>query len=82
MEINEYILMGIGICISIISFFLKRENKRLEDLENLANKINLTLAKNDVRDNERWESINKRLEDRRTDIRKIYDIISDIKSSK
>ena len=74
--------MGIGICISIISFFLKRENKRLEDLENLANKINLTLAKNDVRDNERWESINKRLEDRRTDIRKIYDIISDIKSSK
>jgi hypothetical protein len=82
MEINEYILMGIGICISIISFFLKRENKRLEDLENLVNKINLTLAKNDVRDNERWESINKRLEDRRTDIRKIYDIISDIKSSK
>lgn len=74
--------MGIGICISIISFFLKRENKRLEDLENLVNKINLTLAKNDVRDNERWESINKRLEDRRTDIRKIYDIISDIKSSK
>lgn len=79
MEYNEFILIGIGTAISVIGYFLKRENKRLEGLENLANEINVILAKNEVRDSERWESINKRLEDRRMDIRKIYDILSKIK---
>lgn len=80
MEYNEFILIGIGTAISVIGYFLKRENKRLEEVNNLVNEINLILAKNDVRDSERWTSINKRLEDRRTDIRKIYDILSEIKS--
>jgi len=80
MEYNEFILIGIGTAISVIGYFLKRENKRLEEVDSLVNEINLILAKNDVRDSERWTSINKRLEDRRTDIRKIYDILSEIKS--
>ena len=80
MEYNEFILIGIGTAISVIGYFLKRENKRLEELDDLVNKINLILAKNDVRDSERWESISKRLEDRRMDVRKIYDILSEIKS--
>tara|TARA_B100000085_G_scaffold200835_1_gene184357 strand:+ start:509 stop:748 length:240 start_codon:yes stop_codon:yes gene_type:complete len=79
MEYNEYILIGLGIFISVIGYFLKRENRRLEELESLVNEINVILAKNDVRDSERWHSINKRLEDRRMDIRKIYDILSKIK---
>jgi len=80
MEYNEFILIGIGAAISVIGYFLKRENKRLEEMENLVNNINVVLAKNDVRDSERWESINKRLEDRRMDVRKIYDILSQIQS--
>jgi hypothetical protein len=80
MEYNEFILIGIGAAISVIGYFLKRENKRLEEMENLVNSINVVLAKNDVRDSERWESINKRLEDRRMDVRKIYDILSKIQS--
>ena len=80
MEYNEFILIGIGAAISVIGYFLKRENKRLEEMENLVNNINVVLAKNDVRDSERWESINKRLEDRRMDVRKIYDILSKIQS--
>tara|TARA_B100000902_G_C27189777_1_gene853300 strand:- start:69 stop:308 length:240 start_codon:yes stop_codon:yes gene_type:complete len=79
MENNEYILIGLGIFISVIGYFLKRENRRLEELESLVNEINVILAKNDVRDSERWHSVNKRLEDRRMDIRKIYDILSKIK---
>ena len=79
MEHNEYILIGLGILISVIGYFLKRENRRLEELESLVNEINVILAKNDVRDSERWHSVNKRLEDRRMDIRKIYDILSKIK---
>ena len=72
---NEYILIGIGTAISVIGYFLKRENKRLEELEELVNSINVILAKNEVRDNERHKSVDKRLEDRRMDIRKIYDLV-------
>ena len=75
MEYNEYILIGIGTAISIIGYFLKRENRRLDELEDLFNSINVTLAKNEVRDKERWASCDKRLEDRRRDVRKLYDLV-------
>ena len=75
MEYSEFVLIGIGTAISVIGYFLKRENKRLEELEELVNSINVTLAKNEVRDSERHKSVDKRLEDRRMDVRKIYDII-------
>jgi len=75
MEYNEFILIGIGTAISVLGYFLKRENKRLEAVELLVNQINVTLAKNEVRDYERNGSIEKRLEDRRLDIRKLYDLV-------
>ena len=75
MEMTEYIFIGIGACFSIIGYFLKRENKRLDDLEDLLNKMNLKIVQNDVRDSERWGQINKGLEDRRMDIRKLYDLV-------
>lgn len=75
MEYNEFILIGIGTAISVLGYFLKRENKRLEAVELLVNQINVTLAKNDVRDYERNGSIKKGLEDRRLDIRKLYDLV-------
>ena len=75
MEFSEYVFVGIGACFSIIGYFLKRENKRLENMENLINEVNLTLAKNEVRDSERWIQTDKRLEDRRTDVRKLYDLV-------
>ena len=80
MEHNELVLIGIGTAISVIGYFLKRENKRLEQLENLVNEINLILAKNEVKDSERWNQTNKNLEDRRMDVRKIFDIIGEIRS--
>ena len=75
MEYNEFIIIGVAGVISLIGYFLKRENQRLEALEDLVNQINVTLAKNEVRDAERHGSIEKRLEDRRMDIRKLYDLI-------
>tara|TARA_R110000765_G_scaffold226968_1_gene330911 strand:- start:196 stop:432 length:237 start_codon:yes stop_codon:yes gene_type:complete len=75
MEISEYVFVGIGACFSIIGYFLKRENKRLESMEALINKINLTLAQNDVRDSERWGQVVKQLEDRRIDVRNLYDMV-------
>ena len=44
-------------------------------MESLINNINLKLAQNDVRDAERWNQTDKRLEDRRMDIRKLYDLV-------
>lgn len=44
-------------------------------MESLINNINLKLAQNDVRDVERWNQTDKRLEDRRMDIRKLYDLV-------
>ena len=75
MEYNEFILIGIGTAISVLGYFLKRENKRLEAIELLVNQINVTLAKNEVRDSERNGTIEKRLEDRRMDVRKLYDLV-------
>ena len=75
MAYTEFILIGIGTAISVIGYFLKRENKRLEEMDDLINKINVTLAKNEVRDTEINKSVEKRLEDRRNDIRKLYDLM-------
>ena len=44
-------------------------------MDDLINKINVTLAKNEVRDTEINKSVEKRLEDRRNDIRKLYDLM-------
>ncbi len=44
-------------------------------MEDLVQKININIAKNDVRDNERWTQVEKSLEDRRQDIRKLYDLV-------
>ena len=75
MNFSEYVLIGIGTAISVIGYFLKRENRKLDALEKMVSEINVTLAKNDVRDKERWEQTNKRLEDRRHDVRKLYDLV-------
>ena len=82
MEYGELWLVGIGTAISVIGYFLKRENRRLTEMESLINEINVTLAKNGVRDRERWASTDKRLEDRRNDIRKLYDLVQNLKSKK
>lgn len=75
MDISEYILIGVGTCLSILGFFLKKESRRLSCLVTKVDDMNITLAKNEARDAERWTSIDKRLEDRRSDVRKLYDLV-------
>ena len=75
MEYNEFVLLGIGTAISVLGFFLKKESVRLKDLEIKISALEITLAKNGVRDSERWTQTCKRLEDRRMDVRKLYDIV-------
>jgi hypothetical protein len=75
MDISEYILIGVGTCLSILGFFLKKESRRLSGIVEKVDEMNITLAKNEARDAERWTSIDKRLEDRRMDVRKLYDLV-------
>jgi hypothetical protein len=75
MDISEYILIGVGTCLSILGFFLKKEARRLNLVAEKVDDMNITLAKNEARDAERWVSIDKRLEDRRMDVRKLYDLV-------
>ena len=75
MDYNEYILIGVGTCLSVLGYFLKKESRRLTGVVEKVDTMNITLAKNEVRDVERWRSIDKRLEDRRADVRKLYDLV-------
>ena len=76
MGFSEYILIGVGTCLSVLGFFLKRESKRLGELDAKLEEITVKLAQNDVRDSERWAITDKRLEDRRVDVRKLYDLMN------
>jgi len=76
MGFSEYILIGVGTCLSVLGFFLKRESKRLGELDAKLEEITVKLAQNDVRDSERWAITDKRLEDRRIDVRKLYDLVN------
>ena len=76
MEFSSYIFLGVGVAISVLGFFLKKEARKAADLELRINDLEIKQAQNCARDAERWRQTNKLLEDRRADIRKIYDRIS------
>ncbi len=71
MEIKEIIMLAIGAMVSIIAFYLKRESIKIERASAKLREIEISLAKNSARDEERWEQTSKLLEDRRQDIHRI-----------
>ena len=56
-----------------MGFFLKREAKKAAEMEQRIGTLEILLAKNEVRDCERWKVAHKLMEDRRNDVIKIYD---------
>lgn len=76
MEIKEIIMMAIGAMVSIIAFYLKRESIKIEKLSTKLREMEINLAKNSARDEERWDQTTKLLEDRRQDTIKIYEKIN------
>jgi len=72
MELHNYIFLGVGVAISVLGFFLKKEARKTEDMSQRIGVLEVLLAKNEVRDGERWKVCHKVLEDRRDDIKTIF----------
>ena len=66
--------VGVSVALSVLGFFLKREARKSVENDARIGTLEMLLAKNDVRDCERWKVANKLLEDRREDIQKLFDL--------
>ena len=73
MEMQETLMIGVGILVSVIAFYLKRESLKIERLGSKIRRMEVDLAKNGARDAERWEQTQRLLEDRRTDVVRLFE---------
>ena len=69
-------MIAMGMMVSVIAFFLKRESMKVEKLSNKLREIEVDLAKNGARDSERWIQTTRLFEDRRQDVVKIFEKIN------
>ena len=64
--------LGVTVALSVLGFFLKREARKSQENEKRISTLEVLLAKNEVRDSERWKVCHKVLEDRRDDIKTLF----------
>lgn len=79
---DKLVMLVIGLIVSIIAYFIKKESNKLTRLGEDVRKLQNGLTKNECKDSERWFWIQKNLEDRRGDCIKLYDTISKIKDDR
>lgn len=72
MDIPSFAFIGLGVAVSVFGFFLKRIK---EDVDVVKSR-NARLEVNAARDFERIKNLEKLTEDRREDIKRIYEVIS------
>lgn len=76
LSITEIVFVALGIMVSVVAFFLKRESMKVDRIQKRLTDMEIELAKNSARDAERWNQTSKLLEDRRIDIHQIFDQIN------
>ena len=74
---HDYIFLGVGVAISVLGFFLKKEARKTQQMDERLLELTLKMAQNDVRDSERWSNATKLFEDRREDIKTIFSKLED-----
>ena len=79
---DKLVMLVIGLIVSIIAYFIKKESNKLTRLGEDVRKLQNGLTKNECKDSERGYWIQKNLEDRRNDCIKLYDMISKIKDKR
>ena len=73
MDLQAYVFLGVGCALSVLGFFLRKEAKKAGELDQRVKSLETNLAKNEARDFERWTVANKVLEDRRDDIKSLFE---------
>jgi hypothetical protein len=68
-EYSPYIFLGIGAAVSVIGFFIKRMKEEIDSIKSKSARLEINQARN----HERLANIDKLLEDRRHDIKKLFE---------
>ena len=76
MEIEKIILVALGMMVSMVAFFLKKESLKVDRLSKRVQHMEIDLAKNSARDSERWTQTTKLLDDRRRNVIKLFEKIT------
>ena len=69
---DTYIYVGIGVAVSVLGFFLKRIKEEVD----VVKAKNARLEINQARNFERIANLEKITEDRREDIKRLYELLS------
>ena len=69
---QDYIVLGVGVALSVLGFFLKKEARKSQENDKRISMLEILLAKNEVRDSERWKVAHKLMEDRRDDVKALF----------
>ena len=72
METTSYIFAGIGVALSVLGFFLKRIKEEVD----IVKARNARLEINQARNFEKIHNLEKLTEDRREDIKRLYEKIN------
>jgi hypothetical protein len=72
MDFSSYIYVGLGVAFSVLGFFLKRIKEEVDVVKSK----NARLEINQARNFERIANLEKISEDRREDIKKLFEILN------
>ena len=67
---DQYLLIGVGVALSVLGFFMKRLKEEVDVIKQKCNRIEINLARN----HEKIINLEKVSEDRRQDIQKLFTI--------
>ena len=71
MEYSSYMFLGLGVAISVLGFFLKRMKEEIDVQKAKNSKLEISSA----RHYEKIRNLEKLAEDRRSDVKRIYELI-------
>ena len=72
MDFTSYVYVGLGVAVSVLGFFLKR----LKEEVDVVKARNARLEINQARNFEKIANLEKITEDRREDIKRLYEVIN------
>ena len=72
MDFTHYIYVGLGVAVSVLGFFLKRIKEEVDVIKSR----NARLEINQARNHEKITNLEKITEDRREDIKRLYELLN------